>query len=207
MAGPHLRAVQVSEQYADGLATVSQLRVAHNAAHAREYCVREAGSWWGQGLLGVLSKMFPEEEFSSPPNGGAIVTASHLDASRAAHKIVRTTLRQPGLYWGDPEGMRRDSAGLMARLLRDFFGPVPFRTVAVPPALLEWREGLVVRLAQAAYERRQLPARTLEPERLAVLADALEEAACGDQEVLEHLREQEDHWRGCWVLDRLLVIP
>jgi hypothetical protein len=64
---------------------------------------------------------------------------------------------------------------------------------------------IVGRLAQAAYEQRSLPEGLLEPARLAVLADALEEAGCGDQEVLQHLRGQKEHWRGCWVLDLLLA--
>jgi hypothetical protein len=90
-------------------------------------------------------------------------------------------------------------------LLRDLFGPLPFRSVSIDPSLLRWHDGIVVRLAQAAYENRQLPAGTLEPERLMVLADALEEAGCQDQEGLAHLREQGTaHVRGCWTLDLLL---
>jgi hypothetical protein len=50
-----------------------------------------------------------------------------------------------------------------------------------------------------------MPAGTLEPERLMVLADALEEAGCGDREVLTHFREQgRVHVRGCYVVDLLL---
>jgi hypothetical protein len=37
-----------------------------------------------------------------------------------------------------------------------------------------------------------------------VLADALEEAGCGNEEVLGHLREPWLHARGCWVLDLVL---
>jgi hypothetical protein len=89
-------------------------------------------------------------------------------------------------------------------LLRDLFGPLPFRPVPVAPVVLQWRDGTVVRLAQAAYEQRSLPEGRLDAFRLAVLADALEEAGCQDEEVLTHLREQKGHWRGCWMLDLLL---
>jgi hypothetical protein len=90
-------------------------------------------------------------------------------------------------------------------LLRDIFGPLPFRPVAVDPAWLTWGDGTVGRLAQAAYEQRSLPDGLLDPARLAVLGDALEEAGCGDQEVLTHLREQgRVHVRGCYIVDLLL---
>jgi hypothetical protein len=90
-------------------------------------------------------------------------------------------------------------------ILRDLFGPIPFRPVAIDPGWLTWNGSTVGRLARAAYDGRQMPAGTLEPERLAVLADALEDAGCGDLEVLGHLRESgKVHYRGCWVLDLLL---
>lgn len=87
----------------------------------------------------------------------------------------------------------------------------------------------VLSLAQAAYEDR-LADGTLDPHRLAVLSDALEEAGCSDETILRHLRgwgqcrygngyshdscEGCDksgwnplpgpHVRGCWVLDLVL---
>jgi hypothetical protein len=39
---------------------------------------------------------------------------------------------------------------------------------------------------------------------LPILADALEEAACTDPEVLNHLRAPAGHELGCWVVDLLL---
>ena len=61
------------------------------------------------------------------------------------------------------------------------------------------------RLAEDAYEQRTIPAGTLDNARLAVLADALEEAGCQDQDILGHLRLQGAmHVRGCFVIDLLL---
>lgn len=88
-----------------------------------------------------------------------------------------------------------------ANLLRDIFGPLPFRSVVVDPALLP---GVVTSLAEAAYEERELPAGTLPSEKLCVLADALEEAGCIKQEILGHFRSHDAHVRGCWALDLLL---
>jgi hypothetical protein len=89
-----------------------------------------------------------------------------------------------------------------ASLYRCIFGN-PFRPVSLDPAILAWNDAVVVRLAQAAYKERQLPAGTLDNCRLAVLADALEEAGCTDAEALSHLRGPGPHVRGCWVVDLL----
>jgi hypothetical protein len=62
----------------------------------------------------------------------------------------------------------------------------------------------VLNLARSAYEERTLPAGALDAGRLAVLADALEEAGCDDAEVLAHLRGPGPHVRGCFALDWVL---
>jgi hypothetical protein len=88
-------------------------------------------------------------------------------------------------------------------VMRDIFGN-PFRPLPpLPPSVLGWHGGLVVQLALAAYEQRSLPAGTLEPDRLAVLADALEDAGCQDDEIVGHLRGPGPHVRGCNVIDLL----
>ena len=93
-----------------------------------------------------------------------------------------------------------DERAAQAVLLRDFFGN-PFRLVALDPA---WQTPAVLGLAQATYDNRILPAGTLKPDRLAVLADALEEAGCTDADILGHLRGPGPHVRGCFVIDALL---
>jgi hypothetical protein len=84
-------------------------------------------------------------------------------------------------------------------LLRDIFGN-PFR-----PAFFNSSQQTptVTGLAQAAYDNRLPPASTLDPVRLAILADALEEVGC-EAEILGHLRGPGLHVRGCFVLDTLL---
>jgi hypothetical protein len=88
-------------------------------------------------------------------------------------------------------------------LFREVIGN-PFRPVSISPSVLTWNDATVVRLAQAAYEERHLPAGTLDTNRLAVLADALEEAGCSDADILSHLRGPGPHVRGCWAVDLLL---
>jgi hypothetical protein len=85
-------------------------------------------------------------------------------------------------------------------LLRDIFGN-PFQAVAVDPG---WQTPTVTSLAAVAYEERALPSGELDPARLGVLADALEDAGCDNAELLGHLRGPGPHARGCWVVDLLL---
>src|SRR5262249_55694135 len=89
-----------------------------------------------------------------------------------------------------------------ADLLRDLFGN-PFRPAAVDPAWLAWNDGVVGRLAEAAYSERESPSGQLSPARLALVADALEDAGCADADLLGHLRSSGPHVRGCWAVDRL----
>jgi hypothetical protein len=87
-----------------------------------------------------------------------------------------------------------------SRLVRDVFAN-PFRPIAFDPA---WRTPDVTALAQAAYEERLLPKGELDPLRLAVLADALEEVGANEA-IVTHLRSGGPHVRGCWAADLCLA--
>jgi hypothetical protein len=80
-----------------------------------------------------------------------------------------------------------------AALVRDIFGN-PFRPVVFPP---EWRTSDVRLLAKGIYEERAF-------DRMPILADALQDAGCDDEEVLAHCRDEGPHVRGCWVVDLVL---
>jgi hypothetical protein len=102
----------------------------------------------------------------------------------------------------EAEAARTEALWEQAVLLRDLFSP--FRPASpLSPSVLVWREGVVSRLAQAAYQERERDGQ-LSPKRLAVLADALEEAGYNDVQLLEHLRSPGPHYRGCWAVDALL---
>jgi hypothetical protein len=94
--------------------------------------------------------------------------------------------------------------GAQADLLR-CVSTTPFRPAPViSPAVLAWEGGTVVNLARLAYQERDLPSGHLDPARLAVLADALEDAGCVDEHILGHVRRPGPHVRGCFVVDALL---
>ena len=73
--------------------------------------------------------------------------------------------------------------------------------VALAPSC---RTSTVLGLARSAYDDRALRRGELQADRLAVLADALEDAGCTEQDVLGHLRGPGPHVRGCWALDLIL---
>jgi hypothetical protein len=82
---------------------------------------------------------------------------------------------------------------MSADLLRDIFGN-PFDIVRMPKSV---RVAKVVNLASAILDQESF---YLMPR----LADALEEAGCRNESVLEHCRQLSEHVRGCWVLDLIL---
>jgi hypothetical protein len=80
-----------------------------------------------------------------------------------------------------------------AGLLRDILGN-PFRPVKLDPA---WLTSDVVTLARGIYEDRAF-------DRMPILADALQDAGCDNEDVLNHCRGPGPHVRGCWVVDLVL---
>jgi hypothetical protein len=68
--------------------------------------------------------------------------------------------------------------------------------VTVDPSRLTWNSSTVVSLAQSIYTDRTF-------DRLPILADALEDAGCTNQDILNHCRQPGEHVRGCWVVDLL----
>lgn len=104
-----------------------------------------------------------------------------------------------------PSSMRRQlQQRKQSELARDIFGNVFQPAPKIDPTWLAWNNGAVRRLATVAYEKRALPAGTLDPGLLGILADSLEEAGCHDAQILDHLRSPGPHVRGCHVIDWLL---
>jgi hypothetical protein len=72
-----------------------------------------------------------------------------------------------------------------------------------------WRESeslaVLIRIAARQRRARQLLLfKDLAFDSLPILADALEDAGCGDDQVLGHCRGIGDHFASCWLLDGVL---
>jgi hypothetical protein len=94
----------------------------------------------------------------------------------------------------------RTERAALCDLLRDIFGD-PGGAVELGESP---RKSIVLSLAQAVCEDRSRPNGLLGLSRLAILADALEDAGCDDSAILDHLRSPGPHVRGCWALDLVL---
>ena len=81
----------------------------------------------------------------------------------------------------------------VARMIREVFSN-PFRPAARDPS---WLTSTVVALADGIYADRAF-------DRMPILADALMDAGCHDEQVLGHCRGPGPHVRGCWVVDLVL---
>jgi hypothetical protein len=78
-------------------------------------------------------------------------------------------------------------------LLRCVIGN-PFRPTTADPA---WLTSAVTALARQMYDSLDFTA-------MPILADALQDAGCDSDDVLNHCRSDGVHVRGCWVVDALL---
>ena len=69
-----------------------------------------------------------------------------------------------------------------------------FRPVTVDP---RWLSSTVIDLARTIYDERLY-------ERMPILSDALMDAGCDNENILDHCRGPGPHVRGCWVVDLIL---
>ena len=100
--------------------------------------------------------------------------------------------------WGLPDNERfqkvcREEHHAQATLARDIFGN-PFDMAGVKPC---WQSTAATSIARGIYHDRAF-------ERMPVLADALQDAGCENEAILNHCRGSGPHVRGCWVVDQLL---
>jgi hypothetical protein len=135
------------------------------------------------------------------PRGTASTAAYWATNAKASGPIcnVFAAAATPHEVWTSEEDWEADLAERTRRqvgLVHEVIGN-PFRTPVLPPACLAWDGGLVRHLAEGIYEEQAF-------ERMGVLGDALEDAGCRDEAILEHCRQGGEHVRGCWVLDLIL---
>jgi hypothetical protein len=90
-------------------------------------------------------------------------------------------------------GVVRREEQCQTALLREIIGD-PFRPVTLDPS---WITSTVTTLASQMYESRDFGA-------MPILADALQDAGCDNEDFLDHCRGSGPHVRGCWVVDLVL---
>jgi hypothetical protein len=124
------------------------------------------------------------------------------DSWRVAHASAGAAGPDDGLfgnamhYAARDGGQGRDTEDpSQAALIREILGD-PLQEIVVPP---EWRTSAAVALAKQMHDRRDFSAAP-------ILADALQDAGCEDQSILDHLRGPGQHVCGCWACDLVLSV-
>jgi hypothetical protein len=167
-------AILVSEQYADGEVTQRDCDAAGDAVSLIADTSKE--------FVVVASSCAVDWTTSTGPNEWDVSTWSLAGAMKsAAYHAALVCEDQVS------EHVKQ------ANCLRDIFGN-PFRPVSVEPY---WLTSTVLTLATGIYADRAF-------DRMPILADALQDAGCDNDDILNHCRQPGDHVRGCRVVDLLL---
>jgi biotin carboxyl carrier protein len=208
------KGIEAAEDFVDGLLDRQSLEAA--TAGAVEITSPTVGTFHARGMpdappyVGVGSHVTPDtvvclieamKLFNEIPAGCTGVITEALVKDKTPVEYAEVLFRV--ISTGTVESLRGVENDQVV-LVRDVFGN-PFRQMLLDPAWLQWQDGTVVKLAQTTYEERNLPGGTLDNVRLAVLADALEEAGCTDAVILDHCRGPGPHVRGCFVVDLILA--
>jgi hypothetical protein len=185
------KAVEAAERHAEDRITTGTLgRWTRRAAGVRDRL--DDGQGWTAPLLAAHAAVCAVDRdrgLLHTPRVVARAVATAADLRRDSPAWTRAVLAE---------------YATLCRLLRDVVGN-PFRPPArLAASVLAWSGSTAVGLARAAYDERRFPSGELDPARLGVLADALDEAGCTDADLLAHLRGPGPHARRCWPVDLLL---
>lgn len=186
-----LKAIEIAELHADGLADDAELNSAYIAAHevvaerSANPAVIEAARAAVSGMAGKVAGMQQWAYRMGMERAAECVALPHpYNAADHVGSVVRSTLTN----FSGPCPLTQ------ANLIRDIFGSV-FRPVVLSP---DWRTDTALALARTMYESREFGA-------MPILADALQDAGCDNDDILNHCRDASaTHVRGCWVVDLVL---
>jgi hypothetical protein len=190
------RAVNVGEVYADGGTSDEERQAAMEVAEAVF-----AGRW-----MGVLhSEAIQTNVFSEMEAASAAIHAVYPQDD-----LVGSDAELPYLTWLPVSAIRNELRGgirdneqaamkeraenaVHGLLLHDIMGN-PFRPVSAAAA---WLTPTALSFARRMYDSRDFSP-------MPILADALQDAGCANDDVLGHCRGEGPHVRGCWVVDLVL---
>jgi hypothetical protein len=132
-----------------------------------------------------------QADFAALKSLSSNIRAASLGAALNCRFAINAASGQYFDYYS--ESTPSEEARQHSLLIRDIFGN-PFRPVTLD---LRWLTAPVIHLSRAIYEERAF-------DRMPILADALMDAGCDDDDILNHCRGDGPHVRGCWVVDLIL---
>ena len=179
--------VETAEDYADGLATENSRRDL-----VKRYCTV-------RGLSNSLDSAVSAAGWcvASPFTVTEAEHCTHCAVYARIHyadevgDITYKTDDWPESYNLAMDPMRSATKAAQASLLHCIFNP--FHPITLDPS---WLTSTVTTLARSMYDTRDFTA-------MPILADALQDAGCDDDQVLSHCRGEGVHVRGCFLIDLL----
>jgi hypothetical protein len=194
LSDPSRETVAVAERFAEGKTNQHELAAA---------CHRAQGVWlscdaYNRELASKLEDTLETVwEGANPDSLLAIREQFNSVALQTAAASLAVEVARPDYKTWAPQfpATLPESDRLWAsQLIRELFGN-PFHPITFDP---KWRTDTVALLAEGMYESRDFSA-------MPILADALQDAGCDNDEILHHCRNPKQvHVRGCWLVDRVL---
>lgn len=179
-------AVAMAERWAEGTATVAEVEEMRQRAEASA----------------MDAPMFEQLAYQAAAD---TLAEAALEAARNAQEHARQQAVREAAYevipGQDEARINAEASAAECRaqcdVVREVFGN-PFRPTVIEPHWLAWANGAPGVMAQLIHDEGRF-------EDLPYLADALTDAGCTDEALLDHLREPAGHVRGCWALDLILA--
>jgi hypothetical protein len=166
--------VELAEEYADGFIDKDAWWEAWEAAREATVALRQS-----------------VDQASYHASEAAFGVARQQANQVASHTVVSIWQALGSLYKTTPRGMEERLR--QCDLVREIFGN-PFRPITLSPS---WLTSTVVSLANQMYNSRDFSA-------IPILADAMQDAGCDNEDLLNHCRGPGPHTRGCFVVDNVL---
>lgn len=139
-----------------------------------------------------------ETEKRSPRWGSSAYFVLNLSACNGVYWLINHSRANPLETVSGSKEVGRKSADLFREIIGNPFRPVKIRCsrgcdIHNP----DWLTPTVLSIAQQIYTTQDYAG-------MPILADAMEEAGCDTHPILDHLRGNNTHVRGCWALDLIL---
>jgi hypothetical protein len=191
------KTIEFAERFADGLASKNELHghvwgkpgSASSVALYKAWDAAENSLEFGAGVAKEAVLRTEPEAYKQREQAFNMAWKDHHLGE--ARRIADTAMPNEWMAKGQAAWLE-ERAG-QCNVLREIFGN-PFRSLAIDSAC---NGGTVPKIARVIYDEQAY-------DRLPILADALEEAGCDKEEILNHCRQPGFHVRGCWALDLLL---
>jgi hypothetical protein len=192
-----IEALGIAERFADGMADNEDMRRANWIAEAPTFGFLFRADFWEQNP-DCKMEVLPQLVKMGALSGSALTGGEwHVNGTIRRRLLAAAELVYILTYTSYDEGALNRAAVEMSEiewpgrwLCNCVFGN-PFLPVTLNPS---WLTSTVLTLASGIYNEKAF-------DRMPILAHALQDAGCDNNEILNHCRQPGEHVRGCFVVD------